>query len=59
MSSSSSRCDDDLDPEYELALRIALELSKLETGGQLRIGILAASHPAQLGRQRWPLPARA
>ena len=32
MSSSGSRSDDKVDPEYELALRIALERSKVETG---------------------------
>ncbi|KAE8769190.1 hypothetical protein D1007_59217 [Hordeum vulgare] len=33
MPSFGSRSNDDLDPEYKLALRIALEQSKVETGG--------------------------
>ncbi|KAE8774599.1 Phosphorylated carbohydrates phosphatase [Hordeum vulgare] len=33
MSSIGSRSDDDLDPEYELSLRIAMERSKVETRG--------------------------
>ncbi|KAE8770813.1 hypothetical protein D1007_57374 [Hordeum vulgare] len=45
MSSSVSRSDDDLDPIYELALRIALERSKVETQGSS-------------GSAAWPLPRR-
>nr|BDI54670.1 hypothetical protein [Triticum aestivum] len=33
MSSSGSLSDEDVDPKYELALRVALELSKVDTGG--------------------------
>ena len=55
MSSADSRSDSDLDVK-ELALRIALERSKVDTG-QLRICRFASPPSMQRGHRSWPLPA--
>ncbi|KAE8801952.1 hypothetical protein D1007_22211 [Hordeum vulgare] len=49
MLSFGSRSDDDLDPDYELALRIALERSKVETrdSGPSRSARSSGTWPAQ------------
>nr|XP_020155305.1 transcription factor bHLH127-like [Aegilops tauschii subsp. strangulata] len=50
MSSSGSRSVDEVDPDYELALRIVLERSKVDTGGSSRSA--ASPQPPPLPHRR-------